>query len=206
MDNLTDIETDLNVIVQNEGEVREGVTKLSLDDILGVVKEDVSRGTSVEGEPKTESEPKAEAPKGDENKERSNKEIFAEVKALVYVLNFLMVGGSQMVANLMGKTIDKKNINASEEELNRLAKVAQPVYEKHMGKMSDEKLLILAILSIYGFRIMGEFMGAPEEAAKTSKAAFKETEKASDSNQHWHGNPDYFQTGKKAGQRKPKAR
>ena len=186
-------------------EIREGTTKLTLDEILGVKSENSETKDSETKDSEKESETKEKESETKEDK--TKQEIFAEVKALTYGLNFIMVGLSGIVANLMGKQIDTKNISASDTELNRLAKVAQPVYLKYSSGMSDEKILVLAILSVYGFRIAGEFMNASDLAKKTTKETQKPFDNMRESeNESWKGNPDYFQTGKKAGTLKPSAK
>lgn len=186
-------------------EIREGTTKLTLDEILGVKSENSETKDSETKDSEKESETKEKESETKEDK--TKQEIFAEVKALTYGLNFIMVGLSGIVANLMGKQIDTKNISASDTELNRLAKVAQPVYLKYSSGMSDEKILALAILSVYGFRIAGEFMNASDLAKKTTKETQKPFDNMRESeNESWKGNPDYFQTGKKAGTLKPSAK
>ena len=185
-------------IKPTEFEAREGTAKLSVDDILGVQSEKIE---PEKGKPENE-----KASEGETKEEKTNKEVFQEVKALTYGFNFLMVGLSQIVANMMGKEIDTKNISASDAELTRLAKVAQPVYEKYSSGMSDEKILILAVFSIYGFRIAGEFMSASDLAKKTTKETQKPFDNVKSESENWKGNKNYFQTGSKAGTLKPSAK
>lgn len=188
-----------DVSPKEDEEVREGVIKNSLDDIFGVQEKEHQGSKPENGESPKESE----SPKEGEAKEKTKGEVFAEVKALTYVLNFVMVSGAKIVANMMKKEIDENNINASDQELNRLAKVAQPVYEKYTTSISPESTLILAILSIYGFRIMGEFMGAADIAEKATKETSKVSLKQP-SDDSWIGNKDYFQSGAKKGKLKNK--
>lgn len=193
------IETELDVKPLQDEELREGVLKGNLSDILG---EDFGKDDTKDEKQSQESTQETDKENTENSgSKKTNKEIFAEVKAMCFTLNFIICTGCGMIGNIFGKNINTANINASDAELNRLAKVAQPVYEKYSTKMSLEWLLIVTILSIYGFRIAGEFMQEPEMAAK----ATNETAKAfRDKDALWVGNPDYFQTGKKMGQLKKK--
>lgn len=195
MENSENLETDLEIVPPIDEATREGVTKGNISDILG----------DNFGVDEKETETSDSQPKGSETKEsdseKTQKEIFAEVKAMCYTLNFAVVTGCGLIAGMLGKKIDTSNINASDSELIRLAKVAQPVYEKYMKNMSPETLLIVTILSIYGFRVAGEFMGESEIAKNTTDEVSKAMK---DKNNSWLGNKDYYQTGKKAGQLKVK--
>jgi len=192
---------DILNVVPDIVEIREGTAKIELDDILGIQSEKKEPETE-----KAESKSENSEQKEETREEKTNKEVFAEVKALTYGFNFLIVGLSQIVGNMMGKEIDTRNISASDFELTRLAKVAQPVYEKYSSGMSDEKILVLAVLSVYGFRVAGEFMNASDLAKKTTKETQKPFDSVKSESENWKGNKDYFQTGDKAGTLKPKKR
>jgi hypothetical protein len=199
-----EIESDLLVKVNDNGETREGVTKIDLNEIFGTEKDTPVVPISKE---KRESikQVDSEPENREEKEEKTQKEVFAEVKALTYGFNFTMVTLTGLLGSLLKKDVDAKNISASEVELTRLAKVAQPVYEKYFSNgASPEALLVISILGIYGFRIAGELLNAPELAKKTTKQFVKTMPNDFDSEiEDWKGNPDFFQTGNKAGKMKP---
>lgn len=205
MEIITDVEKELDIVINESEPLRDGVLKVHLNDIFGnnetktipISEIPISENITDKIKEKTSSEPE---------QEKSQKEIFAEVKAMAYGFNFVMVTGSALVAKMFSKEIDSKNISASETELQRLAKVAQPVYEKYMTGTSPETLLLISILGIYGFKIAGEFMNCSDLAKKTSKEVSKVTLKnkeADDESSEHSGDKRYFQTGNKKGTLKP---
>ena len=189
------IETSIQIEVPIDEEVREGVIQEDIQDF----NMDSLLGKKTEG--------KTTISNSEQKPEQTKKEVFEEVKTAVYTFDMLVTLGSGIAANIFKKQINAANISATESQLKRLAEVAQPVYEKHASKMSEELILIVAIFGIYGFKIYNEFSTDEEDLPKNEKlekSLVKQVRKNEIPNdEDWKGNTMYFQTGQKAGQLKP---
>lgn len=189
------IETSIQIEVPIDEEVREGVIQEDIQDF----NMDSLLGKKTEG--------KTTIANSEQKPEQTKKEVFEEVKTLVYTFDMLVTLGSGIAANIFKKQINAANISATEAQLKRLAEVAQPVYEKHSSKMSEEVILIVAIFGIYGLKIYNEFSTDEEDLPKNEKlekSLVKQVRKNEIPNdEDWKGNTMYFQTGQKAGQLKP---
>jgi hypothetical protein len=118
------------------------------------------------------------------------------------MLNFGIGMGSSLIAEMFGYDLPSDKMLATDAQIKKLAKAGKPLYEKYLqNKMSAETAFLICLVSVYGGKVLANIKKKPTKKTVSKKET--ETEIENDT-ENWVGNPDYFQTGKKAGQLKPK--
>ena len=102
-----------------------------------------------------------------------------EVKAVVTAFDSVMATIMTLGCSLFGITIERKHVVLSEMEINRLSKVAAPVWEKYKGSFSIEGVLAVTLLGLYGGKLASAISLAdnPKPKTKIDKTVSKENEK-----------------------------
>jgi hypothetical protein len=129
-------------------------------------------------------------------------EVGVDLMGAMTMLNFGISMGGSLIADMFGYELHSDKLLATDAQLKKLAKAGKPLYEKYLqNKMSAETAFVICLISVYGGKVLANIKKKPTK--KTVMKKETETEIETDKSD-WVGNTDYFQTGKKAGQLKPK--
>jgi hypothetical protein len=186
----------------NENEILGERSEFEIPDVL---KDMFSESESSETETKTESSTgnTSESSTGNSTNEPVNDDdVGVDLMGAMTMLNFGIGMGSSLIAEMFGYDLPSDKMLANDAQLKKLAKAGKPLYEKYLqNKMSAETAFLICLVSVYGGKVLANIKKKPTKKTVSKKETETEIETETDD---WKGNPNYFQTGKKAGQLKPK--
>lgn len=157
-------------------------------------KKDSSTGSTSESSTGNTSQNNTNEPVNDD-------EVGVDLMGAMTMLNFGIGMGSSLIAEMFGYDLPSEKMLATDAQIKKLAKAGKPLYEKYLqNKMSAETAFLICLVSVYGGKVLANIKKKPTKKTVSKKETETEIETETED---WKGDPNYFQTGKKAGQLKP---